>query len=210
MIGKTEVRGAKMEHETFVSGIGGQGIQLVAKMLATAAMAADRHVMLNGVYGGEMRGGKSLATVVIGNRPLRALPVTARAAAAVVLHNNFWDAPSQRLRPGALVVADSEIAGLLDIGPDQRLMPVEATRIAREVGNPLTGGMVLMSAYATITGLVATEGLLTAMRALVPSHRAQHIAANEAAIRAGAAAVEPNSHRLVFPAAGDGAHSAAA
>lgn len=187
-----------MEYETFVSGIGGQGIQLVSKMLAVAAMADGRHVMLNGVYGGEMRGGKSLATVVIGLKPLRALPVTARASAAVVLHGNFWEAPRERLRPDALILADSEISGQLSAEPGQTLLAVPATKIAREIGNPLVGGMVLMSAFATATGLVSTERLLTAMRSLVPPHRAQHVATNEQAILAGAKAVEPLGHPVAL------------
>lgn len=187
-----------MEFETFVSGIGGQGIQLISKMLAVAAMADDRHVMLNGVYGGEMRGGKSLATVIIGLQALRSLPVTAHASAAVVLHNNFWDEPRERLRANALIVADSEVADLLAPATTQKLVPVDATRIAREIGNPLVGGMVLMSAFASATGLVTTDQLLTAMRSLVPAHRAQHLATNEKAIRAGADALEPLSHPVIL------------
>lgn len=102
-----------MEYETFVSGIGGQGIQLISKMFAVAAMANGRHVMPNGVYGGEMRGGKSLATVVIGVEPLRALPVTAQASATVVPHGNFWEAPRERLHANALILADSGISAHL-------------------------------------------------------------------------------------------------
>jgi len=191
-----------MEYETFVSGIGGQGIQLISKMLSVAAMESGRHVMLNGVYGGEMRGGKSLATVVIGSRPLRALPVTAQASAAIVLHSNFWDAPSQRLRADALILADSEISAQLSPLPTQAFIEVPATRLAREIGNPLVGGMILMSAFAAVTGLVTTAELLAAMRGLVPPHRAQHIATNEKAIAAGAAAVEPLSHRVDLDASG--------
>lgn len=192
-----------MEYETFVSGIGGQGIQLISKMFAVAAMANGRHVMLNGVYGGEMRGGKSLATVVIGVEPLRALPVTAQASAAVVLHSNFWEAPRERLRANALILADSEISGQLTAEASQTLVEVAATRLASEIGNPLVGGMILMSAFATATGLVTTEHLLAAMHSLVPPHRAQHIAANEKAIHAGARAIEPLSHQVMIePAAG--------
>ncbi|WP_442581219.1 hypothetical protein ACSBOB_04240 [Mesorhizobium sp. ASY16-5R] len=44
--------------------------------------------------------------------------------------------------------------------------------MAREIGNPLVGGMILMSAFATTTGLVTTEQLLAAMRSLVPPCRA--------------------------------------
>lgn len=191
-----------MEHETFVSGIGGQGIQLISKMLSVAAMESGRHVMLNGVYGGEMRGGKSLATVVIGSRPLRALPVTAQASAAIVLHPNFWAEPSRRLRADALILADSEISAQLSPQPTQAFVEVPATRLAREIGNPLVGGMILMSAYAAVTGLVTAAQLLAAMRGLVPAHRAQHLATNEKAIEAGAAAVTPGTWRVDLDGAG--------
>jgi len=185
-----------MEHETFISGIGGQGIQLVSKMFAVAAMENDRHVMLNGVYGGEMRGGKSLATVVIGSRPLKALPVTAHASGAVVLHPNFWQEHSQRLRADALIVADEEIAGQLSPLPTQHFVTVRATRLAREIGNPQVMGMILISAYATLTELVTGEQLLAAMRGQVPPHRAQHNVANEKALEAGRLAVTPGAYRV--------------
>jgi len=45
-----------MEHEIYLSGVGGQGIQLAAKTLALAAMRGRRQVMLNAFYGFEMRG----------------------------------------------------------------------------------------------------------------------------------------------------------
>jgi 2-oxoglutarate ferredoxin oxidoreductase subunit gamma len=185
-----------VEYEIYISGIGGQGIQLIAKMLAVAATAENRHVMLNGIYGGEMRGGKSLSTVVLGARPLRALPVTARVSAAVVLHNNFWEEPRTRLRSDALIVADSEISSLLSPLETQSLIAVPATRIALDIGNPMVAGMVLMSAFNTITGLVSQAELRAAMLHLVPPYRAQHLAANEQAIKAGADAVERHSKRV--------------
>jgi Pyruvate/2-oxoacid:ferredoxin oxidoreductase gamma subunit len=187
-----------VEYEVFVAGIGGQGIQLIAKVLAVAATAENRHVMLNGVYGGEMRGGKSLATVVLGDRPLRALPVTARAAAAVVLHSKFWEEPHSRLRPDALIVADSEISDQLSPRQTESLVAVPATRISRDIGNPMVAGMVLLSAFNAMTGLVSQDQLRTAMRQLVPPYRAQHIAANEQAILAGADAVTMLSKRVVL------------
>ena len=56
--------------DVILTGIGGQGIQLCAKVLALAAAADDHHVMLSSYFGGEMRGGRTEATVVTrdGNR----------------------------------------------------------------------------------------------------------------------------------------------
>ena len=192
-----------MEFEVYVSGIGGQGIQLVAKTLAMAATAEDRHVMLNGVYGGEMRGGKSLATVVLGNRPLRALPVTASVSAAIVLHQKFWDEAQPRLRPDAFVVADSEIADQLSLRATQPLISVPATQLSRDIGNPMVAGMVLLSAFNALTGLVKADELVSAMRALVPPYRAQHIAANEQALLAGSTAVIPFAQRVDLDGSND-------
>lgn len=175
-----------MEYESYFSGIGGQGIQLIAKTLALAATAEDRHVMLNGFYGSEMRGGISMSTVVIGNAPLIALPVTANVGAAVVLHHHFWETPHSRLRDGSLLVIDAEIADHLPPMPEHRLVQIPSTKIAREIGNPMVSGMVLMSAFNAMTGLVQTQSLLEAMRELVPPYRRQHIEANEKAIIAGA------------------------
>ncbi len=183
-----------VEYSTFVCGIGGQGIQLVAKMVALAASNEDRFVMFNGAYGGEMRGGKSMATIHIGDAPLHALPVAARANAAVVLHHRFWEDPSSRMDADALLVVDAETASTVVAGPEQTLIPIPASEIAREIGSPLVTGMALISAFNTISGAVAHENLLAAMRKLVPAHRAQHVERNARAIDAGRDAAHDLRH----------------
>ena len=54
-----------IEREILWTGIGGQGVQLAAKILALAATRDGREVMSLGTYGGTMRGGNTDATVVI-------------------------------------------------------------------------------------------------------------------------------------------------
>jgi 2-oxoglutarate ferredoxin oxidoreductase subunit gamma len=183
-----------VEYGTFICGIGGQGIQLVAKMLALAASNENRFVMFNGAYGGEMRGGKSMATVHVGDAPLHALPVAARADAAVLLHHRFWADPSARMDPDALLVVDAETATDLNSTPGQTLISIPASDIAREIGTPLVMGMVLISAFNAITGAVEHQSLLGAMRELVPAHRAQHIERNALAIDAGREAAGDTRH----------------
>lgn len=190
-----------MEHEIYISGIGGQGIQLVAKVLAMAAMSERRRVMLNGFYGYEMRGGLSLSTVVIGDAPLKALPVSAQVGSAIALHNLFWEKPMARLRKGALVVTDDQVSAQLPPMPEQVIISVGATAIAREIGNPMVAGMALMSAYNSITGLVLTDSLIDAMKELVPAYRRQHVEANQRALAMGAAAVAPLSFPLTLASA---------
>ena len=63
------------------------------------------------------------------------------------------------------------------------------TSIAVRMGNPMSAGFVMLGAFVAATGLVAVESAVAAMKELIPPYRTQHVEANEAAIRAGAASV---------------------
>ncbi|WP_342363616.1 2-oxoacid:acceptor oxidoreductase family protein [Terrarubrum flagellatum] len=184
---KNAPREAALELDILISGIGGQGVQLVGKVLALAATAMGRHVMLSGDYGGQMRGGSTVATLVIGDQRLRALPIIPSAGCAIALHHKFWENVGPRLRPGSLVVAEDGIAGDLPDMARHRLLRIPATEIALAAGNRMAAGMAIMGAFAALTDSVTIEALVTAMAEQIPPYRRQHIETNEKAIRAGAA-----------------------
>ena len=181
-----------MQREVILTGIGGQGVQLAAKTLAMAATAESRQVMMSSHYGGEMRGGQTEASVVVADRDLRSVPFLESAWSAMVMHGRYWPGVAARLREGGLAVVNTTIASDVVAGPGQ-IVGVPAGDIAAGIGAPMAAGFVLLGAYAAATGLVGTDSLVEAMRDLVPPYRTQHVAANEAAIRAGAGAV-PASH----------------
>jgi 2-oxoglutarate ferredoxin oxidoreductase subunit gamma len=193
-----------MEHQIYVCGVGGQGVQLVAKTFVLAAMGEGRHVMLNGFYGHEMRGGISRSTVVIGDGPLKSLPVASQVGAALVLHADYWDQSAPRVAERALVVCDEDVAADLPPMPGRRVVRAPAARIARDLGNPMVMGMALLSAFCRTTGLARVQSLVEAMKSLVPEYRHQHIAGNEQALLRGADAVGALAHPLeLLPAAGE-------
>src|SRR3954468_6266339 len=103
-----------------MTGIGGQGIQLCAKVLALAATNEGRHAMLSAHYGGEMRGGETEASVTVGDTTLRALPILPSTWSAFVMHPNHWPSVRDRLRPGGVAVVNSSIMeGEVDIDGGQ-------------------------------------------------------------------------------------------
>jgi Pyruvate/2-oxoacid:ferredoxin oxidoreductase gamma subunit len=185
-----------VERELLITGMGGQGVQLAAQVIARGATIEGRHVMLFGVYGGAMRGMNTDGTVVVGDAPLQAPPLVSHTWSAVAMHDKFWAPVEPKVREGGVVlVNESTFEAPLDDGR-YRVFRVPATDIAIELGNELVGSMVMAGAYIGITGLVGVDATIEAMRRSIPSYRRQHIAANEEAIRAGVAAVE----RLAFPA----------
>jgi Pyruvate/2-oxoacid:ferredoxin oxidoreductase gamma subunit len=173
-----------MERELLITGIGGQGVQLAAQVVARAATLEGREVMFFGLYGGMMRGGNTDSTVVVADGPIEAPPVVAKAWSAIGMHDEYWAPVERRLYPGSLVlVNDSTFTSA--VRDDVAVQRVHATEIAADAGNPLGGSMVMIGAYSALTGLVGLDALIEAMRASIPPYRQQHIESNEQVIRLG-------------------------
>jgi Pyruvate/2-oxoacid:ferredoxin oxidoreductase gamma subunit len=178
------------EREVLLTGIGGQGVQLAAQVLARAGVRDGRHVLLFGVYGGAMRGMNTDATVVLGDAPVQAPPLLSRAWSALAMHDRYWAPVAPKIMVGGLVVVnDSTFTAPLD-EDRYTVRRVRATELAAELGNDLTASMVLLGAFVALTGIVGADALLGGMRDSVPAYRRQHLTANEAALRAGGEVVD--------------------
>ncbi len=181
------------EREVMWTGIGGQGVQLAATILARAATLEGLEVMSLGTYGGTMRGGNTDATVVIANRPITSPPIVPRAWAAVVAHPRFFDPIRPKLRQGGIVVVNVEILETpLFSATDAKvgeLLEVKATSLARQADAPNAAALVLLAAFAQATGIVSQASLAEALASALPAYRRQFLESNQRALAAGAAAV---------------------
>ena len=174
-----------MERELLLTGIGGQGVQLAARVIATAAIAEGRSVQLFGSYGGMMRGGNTDATIVVSDGPVEAPPTVGHAWSAIVMHDQFAAPIYDKLIDGSIVVVNADVCSSR---PDQSrttVVSVHANEIADGVGNRLAASMVLVGAYAVATGLVALDTLAAAIMESLPSYRQKTVEVNVAAVRAG-------------------------
>lgn len=174
-----------MERELLMTGIGGQGVQLAAQVLARAAVAEGREVMLFGNYGGMMRGGNTDATLVVGDGPIETPPTIAHAWSAIVMHHEYWEPLHRRLSPGAAVFVNTTVfEGDVDWSPFL-LVEVPATDLALDAGNVQAASMVMIGAYARATGLVSLGSVIDAVERSLPSYRAQHRDLNVTALEVG-------------------------
>lgn len=184
-----------IEREIFLTGIGGQGVQLAAKVLALAATHEGRNVMSLGTYGGTMRGGNTDSTVVVAEERIVSPPVVSRGWSAVVVHPRYFAPLARKLRPDGVVVFDESLvddASPLSTGA-ARSFGVDAASLAREAGAPRAGSLVLLGALAGLTGLVSLDGLRAGMQAALPPYRQQHLEENQRAIAIGYAALPAGS-----------------
>src|SRR6266571_2242145 len=81
-----------------MTGIGGQGIQLVAKQ-----------VMMFGLFMGMIRGGSSESTVVIADREILTPPIVPSAWALLAMHPEGLPALGRKAEPGGVLVFNSSL-----------------------------------------------------------------------------------------------------
>lgn len=174
-----------MERELVLTGIGGQGIQLAAQVLARAAIAEGRQVQMFGSYGGMMRGGNTEATVVVADGPIEAPPTVADTWSAIFMHHDFSEPTRAKLRRGSLVLVNTTVfEGSFDAG-EHRVVELAATDVAVDLGNIMTASMVMLGAYVRATDIVALDGIDAAVAESLPAYRSQHVARNVTAVHAG-------------------------
>ncbi len=191
-----------MERQVLLTGIGGQGVQLAAQVLAGAALSEGRDVQLFGSYGGMMRGGNTDATVVVADDVVESPPTVRSAWAALVMHHEYAGETLRRVRDGGVVLINATVwEGDLDRDRLQ-LVEVPASDLAVDAGNVIAAGMVMLGALCTATRVVSLEALRAAARWSVPEYRTQHLELNERALEVGAGAV-PGVVDHAWPLASD-------
>jgi Pyruvate/2-oxoacid:ferredoxin oxidoreductase gamma subunit len=174
-----------VERELVLTGIGGQGIQLAAQVIARAALAEGRAVQIFGSYGGMMRGGNTEATVVFADDAVESPPTVGHAWSAILMHHDYSAPTIALLRPGSLALVNTSVFEGDVSSTGATVLDIAATELAASVGNPLAAAMVMAGAYTAATGLVALDSLVEGVATSLPPYRQQHVEVNVAALRAG-------------------------
>jgi Pyruvate/2-oxoacid:ferredoxin oxidoreductase gamma subunit len=189
-----------------MTGIGGQGVQLAAQLLARAAIRAGQHAQLFGSYGGMMRGGNTDATLIISDAPVQAPPMVGSAWSGIVMHHEYAQPVYQRVRgAGLLVVNTSVVTPQPDpstLAESVTVLAVAASEIAIGLGAAAAATMVAVGAYVAVTQLVQVEELVQTVPEVLPSYRQQHVESNVRALHAGAEAGLASGLQLPAWAAG--------
>ena len=175
-----------------LTGIGGQGIQLAAKTLATAALTDGRQVQLFSSYGGMMRGGNSDAYLVISDGPVVAPPVPGSAWAAIVMHHEHAAGVWEKLGPDSITVINDSVVDPTCRPSERRgrVVEVDAVAIATESGAAQAASLAAIGAFVGATSIVSETALLGSSAQVLPSYRSEAASANRQVLAAGLEASE--------------------
>lgn len=185
-----------MERELLMTGIGGQGVQLATQVLARALTLEGRYVMSMGTYAGSMRGANTDTSLVFADAPISAPPLVARAWSAIAMHHRFWGDMKSKLVDGGLLLLNMPV---VEKDPDIArfdCVEIPAVRIATDLGAALGAAMVMIGAYAKITGAASLPSLREAMARSLPPYRQKHVPSNIAMLEAGYAHIPEATHAI--------------
>ncbi len=171
--------------EVIISGFGGQGTLFAGQILAYAGMDADKYVTWIPSYGPEMRGGKVRCTVVVSDEEIGS-PIVQRPSAAVVLNIPSMEAYEPAIKPGGALIVNSSLVDITSQRDDITVLYIPATELATDIGNVRVANMILLGAWASVTGVVTTEQLAQALNDHLPPGKQKTVPINREALLLGA------------------------
>lgn len=175
------------ERGIIIAGFGGQGILFLGKTIAHAVMIAGKEVTWFPSYGAEMRGGTANCTVVISDE-LIGSPVINEIDILIVFNEASLKKFAQRLKKDGILIYDSSV--ISSPVPGEQVIPVPATRIAAQEGNPRGANMVMLGAFVAVTKMLKIEDIYRTLEETIPASRIKLIEINKRLIERGIEYIE--------------------
>lgn len=147
-----------MQSEVMFAGFGGQGILLIGKLLAHAAMEEGYEVAWIPSYGPEMRGGTAYCTVVIGTQPIGS-PIIKNPTHLVAMNRPSLEKFAPVIKPGGVVLINLSLIPVDSGRTDVDELKVATQDIAASVGNGKAANIVALAAFVARSKLVSIDTL---------------------------------------------------
>ena len=161
----------------FFSGSGGQGVLLMGKMIAYAAMADGKEVTFLPSYGAEMRGGTANCTVIVSDKPISS-PLIHTADVLVVMNLPSLTKFESMVDPDKYLFINSSMIDKKATRDDIKAVYVDAYGIAEKIGENRGANMVMLGAVAQTTNVVTIDGIIRAMEHELTGKKAKFLAGN--------------------------------
>lgn len=154
--------------EIRIGGFGGQGVILSGIIIGrAAAIHAGLHATLMQSFGPEARGSSSSAELIVSDERIW-YPYLRQADMLVVLSQDAYKRFVPGLKPGGLLVTESDLVKLDPEPPTERRFTVPATRLAEEIGRKIVLNIITVGFFGAVSKLMPMEAIEKAVRESVP------------------------------------------
>lgn len=134
-----------MTERIIIAGAGGQGIMLLGRILAEAAMRENKFVTRLASYGAEVRGGTAYCMVVIDDEEIGS-PYIDKADTLIIMNRPSMERFESRIRNKGLLIINCSLANP-EIDRKVNTLKYPFSDIAIKLGNIRVSNMVALGCY---------------------------------------------------------------
>ena len=177
-----------MTEKSFFAGFGGQGIVSLGQLWVYFAMKEGKNVTFFPFYGAEKRGGIARASVIVSNEEI-ASPLVTMPDSALVMNMDSLPLCEKIVKDGGLLVLNSTLVKEEPRRNGLKIVKIEASGIAEQIGNVRFANMVALGAMAKLTKALILTDIEGILMKFFPPGKHQFIEMNMKAIQSGYDAV---------------------
>ncbi len=172
-----------MVEKIIAAGSGGQGIMLLGKILAEAAVREGKRVTWLPAYGPEVRGGTAHCMTIVSDEEIGS-PYINKADSLIIMNNPSLERFRQRIEKSGLCIINSSLAG------DTAVTAAAVSRhpftdIAIQLGNIRIANMVALGFYVGKRKTVDIGSVLKIIEDIAPADKKHLVEINQQALLKG-------------------------
>lgn len=134
-----------------LSGFGGQGILSLGTMIANMAKLRNFNTSWLPSYGPEQRGGAANCSVIVSREKIGSPIIDSACDLLIAISQTALDKFKHELKPDGILIYDSSIMTLPDdLPPAVTVASIDASNIARKLGNAKYANSVLLGVLAAV------------------------------------------------------------
>jgi len=172
-----------MTERIIIAGAGGQGIMVLGRVLAEAAMREHKFVTWLPAYGAEVRGGTAHCMVIISQQEIGS-PFIDKADTLIIMNQPSLGKFKNRLSKKGLLIANSSLVKITT-QTNSGLLKQPFTDIAVDLGNIKVANMVAVGCYAASKKYIHSETVLKVIIDMAPKDKLALVEINKRALLKG-------------------------
>jgi 2-oxoglutarate ferredoxin oxidoreductase subunit gamma len=136
-----------------------------------------------------MRGGTANCSVVISDKAV-ASPVVSEPDVAIVMNEPSLSKFEPLIKKGGTLIINSSLVKTKPTRTDITVYAVPFNQLADEIGNPKVGNILMLGAFAAVTGAVSTGAIVKALPKVFKKAKPEILELNRKALEKGFAYIK--------------------
>jgi 2-oxoglutarate ferredoxin oxidoreductase subunit gamma len=177
-----------MDAKIIIAGAGGQGVMLLGKIIAEAAMLEKKFVTWLPAYGAEVRGGTANCMVIISGQEIGS-PFISQADSMIILNEPSFQRFKGRIKNKGIMLVNSSLVNDAPAAKAE-MEKLPFTDTAFKLGSIKAANMVALGAFVAKTKIVKKETIFAVIQDMISPDKPELFRQNTAALKEGIGLIE--------------------